>query len=103
MSKGYIVAELTVTDPGPAFEEYRKKVLATVEAFGGRFLVRGGDPKVIEGDDPAGVVIVLEFESRDRAMQWYNSAAYQAILPIRLRNATGRVTCSTGTKVRRLA
>jgi len=46
---------------------------------------------------------VLEFESRDRAMQWYNSAAYQAILPIRLRNATGRVTCSTGTKGRRLA
>lgn len=96
MPKGYIVAELTVINPGPAFEAYRTKVLDTVEAFGGRFLVRGGNPKVVEGDEPAGRVIILEFDGPDRAMQWYNSANYQAILPLRLRNATGQVTCSTG-------
>jgi uncharacterized protein (DUF1330 family) len=96
MPKGYIVTELTVTSPGRPFDEYRTKVLDTVEAFGGRFLVRGGKPKVVEGDEPAGPVIILEFDSPDRAMQWYNSADYQAILPLRLRNATGRVTCSTG-------
>ena len=91
------VAELTVTNPGSEFEEYRNKVPATVAAYGGRFLARGGDPTVIEGDDPAGRVVILEFESRDRAVQWYNSVEYQAILPLRLRNSTGRVTCSTGT------
>jgi len=97
MPKGYIVAELTITNPGSEFEEYRSKVPATVAAFGGRFLARGGDPTVIEGDDPAGRVVILEFESRERAMQWYNSAEYREILPLRLRNSTGRVTCSTGT------
>jgi uncharacterized protein (DUF1330 family) len=97
MTKGYIAAELTVTNPGPEFDEYRKKVPATVEAFGGRFLARGGDPEVLEGNDPAGRVIILEFDSRERALEWYNSPEYQAILPLRLRNSTGRVTCSTGT------
>ena len=95
--KGYIVTELTLTNPGPEYEEYRNKVPATVEAFGGRFLVRGGDPKVLEGGDPAGRVVILEFDSPDRAMQWYNAPEYQAILPLRLRAMTGRLTCSAGT------
>jgi uncharacterized protein (DUF1330 family) len=97
MPKGYIVAELTIQQRPAEFIEYRDKVLATVEAFGGRFLVRGGAPSLLEGDEPVGsTVVVIEFESQAKAMEWYNSPAYQEILPKRLRNATGRVTCSTG-------
>jgi uncharacterized protein (DUF1330 family) len=97
MPKGYIIAELTATNPGPAFEEYREKVLGTVEAFGGHFLVRGGDPKLLEGDHPEGRAVIIEFESFDRAMAWYNSAEYQKILPLRLSNAASRVLCAVGT------
>jgi uncharacterized protein (DUF1330 family) len=97
MAKGYIVAELTVTNPGDEWDQYRARVPATLEPFGGRFLVRGGwDPVVLEGDAPAGRVVILEFESRERALEWYNSADYQAILPLRQRNSEGRLTCSTG-------
>jgi uncharacterized protein (DUF1330 family) len=96
MPKGYIVAELHNVNPGSEFQEYRDKVLATVEAFGGRFLIRGGDSRLLEGEEPLGPVVVLEFDSQERAMAWYNSPAYQAILPLRLRNATTRVTCSAG-------
>jgi len=52
MPKGYIIAELTITNAGSEFDEYRDKVLATVEAFGGRFLVRGGDPRLGPVDKP---------------------------------------------------
>ena len=95
MAKGYLVVDLHITNPGP-FQEYREKVLATVEAYGGRFLVRGGDPRLIEGDVDPGRVVLLEFESPDQAMDWYNSPAYQAILPMRFANATARVVLATG-------
>jgi uncharacterized protein (DUF1330 family) len=72
-------------------------VVATVEAFGGRFLVRGGDLLLVEGDAPNGRSVVLEFESPERAMEWYNSAGYQKILPLRLKNAITRLLCATGT------
>ena len=97
MAKGYIIAELTVTNPGPGFEEYREKVLGTIEPFGGRFLVRGGDPKLLEGDHPSGRVVVIEFDSSEQALAWYNSIEYQKILPLRLSNAVSRALCTIGT------
>ena len=95
MPKGYILAELTISD-WAAFRPYRDQAGATVEAYGGRFLVRGGDPALIEDDEAAGLIVVLEFESPERAMEWYNSPGYQAILPIRLDNATTRLVRATG-------
>lgn len=97
MPKGYIIAELTVTSPGPEFDEYREKVQGTVEAFGGRFLVRTADPKLLEGADPAGRAVIIEFDSPDRAMAWYHSAEYKKILPLRLNNAVSRTLCAVGT------
>ena len=94
MAKGYIVAELTITNPGPAFEEYRNSVLATMEPFGGRFLVRGGDPILLEGDHAASRVVILEFGSPEQAMAWYKSEQYQKIVPLRLNNALTRVLCA---------
>ena len=52
MPKGYIYAELEVTDPA-LFKTYRPLAAASIAAFGGRYAVRGGDPKVLEGSDPA--------------------------------------------------
>ena len=96
MPKGYIVAELQITNRGDEFLEYRDKVLATVTAHGGRFLVRGGDPRTVEGEGFGAPLVIIEFDSPEQAMGWYNSAEYQAILPLRLRNATGRLSCAMG-------
>lgn len=95
MSKGYILAEVEVTDQA-TYEEYRKGVGATVAAFGGRFLVRGGDPERLEGEGPARRVVVLEFDSPARAKEWYGSKQYQDILPLRLRAARADVFLVTG-------
>ena len=96
MAKGYIIAELRDIARNDEFADYRDKVLDTVTAYGGRFLVRGGHPAVVEGGGKADVAVILEFDSPERAMEWYNSPAYQAILPSRLRNSTGRLICAAG-------
>ena len=66
------------------FEAYRKEVMATLEPFGGKFLVRGGKFTLLEGEWPHERTAVLEFASRAKAEGWYNSPAYQKILPMRL-------------------
>ena len=69
------------------FDEYRKQVLPTIEAYGGKFLVRGGKFTVLEGEMPFERIAMLEFPSRKAAEDWYHSPAYQKILPLRV-NAT---------------
>ena len=73
---------------GPDIVEYLERIDATLEPFGGRFLIHGGPADVREGDWP-GDLIVIEFPDRERAAGWYESPAYQEILPLRTRNADG--------------
>jgi uncharacterized protein (DUF1330 family) len=94
--KGYIYAELEVTDPA-LFATYRPLAAASIAAFGGRYAIRGGDPKVVlEGSGPPPRSVLLEFDSPERAMEWYNSPQYQAALQIRLRPAKTRGLMLTG-------
>ena len=67
-----------------SFERYRTEVMATLEPFRAKFLVRGGEFTVLEGEMPFERVVVLEFPSREAAERWYHSDEYQAILPLRL-------------------
>ena len=78
-----IVYERRLRDP-QMFDEYRKQVMPTIEAYGGKFLVRGGKFTALEGDMPFERIAMLEFPSRKAAEDWYNSPAYQKILPLRL-------------------
>ncbi len=95
MTKGYILAEVEVTD-AKLFEEYRQQVAATLHAFGGRFLIRGGDPVRLEGDHPLHRFVLLEFDSPERAREWYHSEQYQDILPLRLRSSRADVVLLNG-------
>ncbi|MDP8924472.1 MAG: DUF1330 domain-containing protein [Chloroflexota bacterium] len=82
----YVIVDVDVTDP-EAYKEYTSQVPATVEKYGGRFVVRGGRYETLEGNWQPKRIVVLEFPSYDRARQWYDSPEYQAILPLRERNA----------------
>jgi uncharacterized protein (DUF1330 family) len=84
--KAYCIVYENVDDP-KQFDEYRKQVMPTIEAFGGRFVVRGGKFTVLEGELPFQRVVILEFPSREKAEGWYNSPAYQKILPLRHKSA----------------
>ena len=83
---GFIIAQIKVTDPKP-YEEYVKKNTELVEKFGGRFLVRGGNMDILEGECHYPRTIILEFPCIEDARRWYNSPDYAAIKSIRLATA----------------
>lgn len=61
---------------------------ATIAAHGGRYLVRDGKTEVFEGDWQPGLVVVIEFDSMERAKEWLNSPAYAEIREMRARSTT---------------
>jgi uncharacterized protein (DUF1330 family) len=82
----YAIAGIEVTEP-EAYAAYARGVPATLEPYGGRFVVRGGPLEVIEGQWPAARTVILGFPSVEQAKAWYESEAYQALRPIRHRHA----------------
>ena len=85
----YVIAQIDVSDP-TAYEEYRRQVLATVQKFGGRFIARGGRSEALEGE-ASGRVVVLEFPSYERALQWYRSPEYAPLIVLRQKASRGNL------------
>ncbi len=84
----YAVAHLSSVAMGPAIVAYLESIDATLAPFGGRFIIHGGRPEVLEGPW-SGDLIVIAFGDRDSAAAWYRSPAYQAILPLRRDHSVG--------------
>lgn len=91
----YLVAHIDITNP-EGFKAYQAAVPAIIEKFGGRYLVRGGEVDVREGDWSISRLVILEFDSKDQVKRFYDSPEYQAVLPLRLANATGDVVIVDG-------
>ena len=83
---GYVVSQvLGVKDPA-TLSEYRSKVEATIQRYGGKFIVRGGEVQALEGGwQPR--MVVIEFESTAQAREWYDSAEYRPLRELRQRSA----------------
>jgi len=90
-----VIADVEITDPA-GFEEYRARVPATIAAYGGRYLVRGGATEVKEGDWSPRRLIVLEFPSLARAREWYASPEYAPLIALRARSARTRLVFADG-------
>ena len=86
---GYVIAEVDVSDPD-TFKKYAEKVPATVAAFDGHYLVRGGKIQAVEGEAPKRFAVIV-FESAEKARAWEYSPAYEAIKPIRQNSAKSRI------------
>jgi uncharacterized protein (DUF1330 family) len=81
----YAIAHLRNPRPHPEVVEYLERIQATLDPFGGRFIVHGPQLQVAEGEWP-GTIVIIEFPDADSAAGWYVSPAYQEILPLRTRN-----------------
>ncbi len=64
------------------FETYQQLVPASVAQYGGRYLVRGGQHEVLEGNWHPTRLVVLKFPSVRAAKRWYESEEYRKIKPL---------------------
>ena len=76
--------------------EYRKGVLATVEQYGGRYLVLGGKTEIVEGKWSPVTPVIIEFPSLARAHEWYDSPEYAPLLKLRLEGTRGNAVFIEG-------
>jgi uncharacterized protein (DUF1330 family) len=86
----YVIYQGEVLDPD-RYDEYRVKAADSILAAGGKYLVRGGEVDVLEGEPPAGRTVLLEFPSREAALAWYRSDEYTQIRTIREGAARARM------------
>lgn len=78
----YVIVETDVTNP-EQYEHYKAASPAAIAAGSGRFLVRGGELDVLEGDWQPSRLVMLEFEDLGAAKRWYESEVYQETKKLR--------------------
>ena len=85
---GFAIFNIEVKKP-EEYKEYVEKVKPIAKKFGGEYIVRGGETKVLEGTWAYPRTVVIKFPSFEKALDWYNSDEYKPIKQIRLENSVG--------------
>ena len=91
----YVIVETDIHDP-QQYEQYKAASPAAVAAGGGRFVVRGGEVAVLEGDWEPTRLVVLEFEDLEAVKRWYASKEYEAAKKLREGAASLRMVAVQG-------
>ena len=91
----YVVVEVEVNDP-VRYENYKAMVPPSLEAYGGRFLVRGGKVETLEGDWSPKRFVMVEFPSVERARAWWASEEYAEAKALRQATASTQMIVVAG-------
>ncbi len=95
MGNAYLIANVRFKSREKA-QEYGMQVAPLIAKYGGRYLARGGQVRVLEGEWQPGYLSVVEFPSLDPARQWYESDEYAAIKALRHENADSEIVFTEG-------
>ncbi len=82
----YVLVQVEVQDV-VTYEKYKPMVPATLVAYGGKFIVRGGGTDTLEGDWSPKRLVILEFPSVEQAKKWWSSEEYAEAKGLRQRSA----------------
>jgi uncharacterized protein (DUF1330 family) len=91
----YVIVEIDIVDP-TGYEEYKQLASATVEKYGGKYIVRGGAVETLEGDWKPKRIVVLQFGSMQRAKDWLDCEEYREPRKMRHRTARTRMVVVEG-------
>jgi uncharacterized protein (DUF1330 family) len=80
----YFLVDVREIKDAARMEQYKARVAAVVEKFGGRYIVRGGPFEVVEGTYQPVFPVMIEFPSMDQARRWYDSEEYRDLKQLRL-------------------
>ena len=86
MKKGYVIVRINIKN-AELFQQYPPLSTKAVEKFGGKYLIRGGAFDVVEGEWHAERTTVVEFESFEKAKEFYNSLEYNEAKKVRQKSA----------------
>jgi uncharacterized protein (DUF1330 family) len=78
----YVIVETDIQDP-EQYEQYKAASPDAVHGGGGRFVVRGGELAVLEGDWEPSRLVILEFPDLEAAKRWYASREYEEVMRLR--------------------
>ena len=78
----YVVVDIDIRDP-EAYKEYIRLAPASIRLYGGKYIARGGRTEVLEGNWVPKRLVIVEFDSVDRARQWLDSPEYAPARAIR--------------------
>lgn len=93
--KAYAMGQLFDVIMNDEVVEYLNKIDETLKPFGGKFIIHGSLPQVLEGSW-SGDLIVIEFPNKQSANDWYSSKAYQRIATLRTNNSKGNILIFEG-------
>ncbi len=82
----YVIVEVKVIDP-LLYQEVIRLTPPTVKAYGGKYLARGGRCDTLSGTWQPERLVILEFESIERAREWLDSPEYRPVKAVRHRCA----------------
>lgn len=91
----YVIVEIDVKDP-TRYEDYKGMAPASIAAYGGRYLARGGRTDALEGGWSPKRLVVLEFDNLERARAWWDSPEYREARDLRHQTATTRMVAIDG-------
>lgn len=91
----FVIVEVKVNDP-VRYEDYKKMSTEAVAQFGGKFIVRGGKAEKLEGTTEPSRVVILQFDSVERAKEWWNSPEYAPAKKLRHETAESRMIVVEG-------
>jgi len=83
MSAYFLFDNLKVNDPA-ALEEYKRRAAPLIAAYGGRYVVIGGEVELVEGSWRPTFPVMIEFPDIEHARRWYRSAEYRELKGLRL-------------------
>ena len=91
----YVIVDITVTDP-ERYEDYKKLAPTAIAAYGGKYVVRGGKSEKLEGNWEPNRIVILEFESTEKAKEFINSPEYREARALRHETASSNMIVVEG-------
>lgn len=79
----YIIVDVTGMKDPAGLQQYREQVPPLVEQYGGRYLTVTDTIQTLEGTWTPGFMAILEFDSTERAREFYDCPAYQPLKSLR--------------------
>ena len=86
----YVIGDITVNDQ-ERYEDYKKLAPPAIAAYGGKYLARGGKVEILEGKWEPDRVVILEFESIEKAEEWIDSQEYREARALRHKTASSNM------------